>query len=186
MILIAGLGNPGEKYENTWHNAGFIAIDQLKEKIGHFSDFKDSKKVKAEIAISPDRKIILAKPQTFMNNSGLAVKSISAYYKIKPSSVWIIHDDIDLPIGKIRISQNASAGGHNGVKSIIAEIGTQNFIRFRIGIRPECLKMTTEKYVLKKIDKNSKLILQSSLEKITTAILDSIEKDPAAAMNRYN
>src|SRR3989344_2456920 len=159
MKLIVGLGNPGTKYKDTWHNIGFITVDLMQKKhLTEFPKFKKSAKLAAEVSqevISKD-KIVLAKPQTYMNKSGEAISAIARFYKIKPADVWVIHDDIDLPFGKIRISKNSSSAGHNGIKSVIEGLGTQEFVRFRIGIGPEeDLKIPTDKYVLQKIDKKS-------------------------------
>jgi len=190
MKLIVGLGNPGKKYEETWHNLGFLAIDQLEKKFeGEFLKCKNSKKHQAQICEnnSPEEKIILGKPQTFMNNSGRAVKSLAKFYKIDPQDIWIIHDDIDLPLGKIRISQNSSAAGHNGVKSIIDELGTKEFVRIRIGIKPDTeLNLPTEKYVLQKINKESKIIVEEAIQKACSAIELILAQGVSEAMNEFN
>ena len=152
MFLIVGLGNPGEKYEKTWHNAGFLAIDVFLGK-NSFPEFKLSKKFKAELSegfLDKD-KIILAKPQTFMNNSGQSVKLLIRNWKIKPDNLLVIHDDIDLPLGKIRVAKGRGSAGHKGVESIIKELKTKDFIRFRVGICPKTGKpKNVEKFVLQK------------------------------------
>jgi len=186
MKLIIGLGNPGKKYEQTWHNVGFLAVEKIK-KDKEFPEFKDSKKFKAEICEETEikEKIILAKPTTFMNNSGQAAKALIKFYKIEPQDLWVVHDDIDLPIGKIRISQNASAAGHKGVQSIIEELGTQGFVRFRIGIQPENPgRVPTEKYVLQKIDEADKI--NQSLNNTATAIDLALMNGVSEAMNEFN
>jgi len=161
MILIVGLGNPGKKYEKTRHNIGFRIIDSL--------DF------------ARDKGVILLKPQTFMNNSGKAIKSLITKYpptgeagKLQSTQLWVIHDDIDLPLGTIRISKNSSSGGHKGVQSIINETRTKNFTRFRIGIRPK-FKVDTEKFVLKKFTKQEEKNIKKIIEKITGLILESLK-----------
>lgn len=188
--LIVGLGNPGERYSNTWHNAGFIIVDQLQtSKPEEFSDFKNSKKHKALVCegTNPIEKTILAKPDTFMNNSGQAVKSLVNFYKIAPENVWVIHDDIDLPLGKIRISKNSSAGGHKGIQSIIDELGTQEFARFRIGIQSERQgKITTEKYVLQKISKEDNICIDDVGQKALSAIEVALANGISEAMNEFN
>lgn len=138
MKLIIGLGNPGEKYKKNRHNSGFILIDELKEDLD-FPDFEFSKKFDAEISEGNvgEEKIFLAKPQTFMNNSGNAVQKIISFYKLTPDDITIVHDDLDIDLGKIKISNDSGAAGHNGVQDIIDKIGTQNFKRFRIGIEGE-------------------------------------------------
>jgi len=190
MKLIVGLGNPGKKYENTWHNVGFLAIDHIEAKeAGEFLKCKNSKKHKAEVCENsrPEEKIILAKPQTFMNNSGQAVRSLVKFYKIEPQDLWVIHDDIDLPVGKIRISQNASAAGHKGIQSIINELGTQEFVRFRIGIQPITpMKVPAEKYVLQKIKKDDKVVIDEMIKTVLAAIEVSSAEGITEAMNQFN
>ena len=134
MKLIIGLGNPGNKYVNNRHNSGFIIIDELK-KDWDFPDFEFSKKFNAEISEGSrgEEKMILAKPKTFMNNSGEATKKIMSFYKLTPESILVIHDDLDLDFGKYKISTDSGPAGHKGVQDIIKKIGTQNFKRFRVG-----------------------------------------------------
>lgn len=190
MKLIVGLGNPGKKYQDTWHNAGFLAVDEIQSlEDKNFSKFKTNKKFKSEITqASPIKeKIILAKPRTFMNNSGQAVKALVKFYKIKPQDLWVIHDDIDLPLAKIRISQNASAAGHKGIQSIINHLGTQQFVRFRIGIGSEEQgQIPTEEYVLQKIDKESRITIDESIKKIIAAIELALLEGIPEAMNQFN
>ena len=187
MKLIIGLGNPGTQYQDTWHNVGFLAIDQYLKING--ADSKSKKKFESEFfeIANPGEKLILAKPQTFMNNSGLAVAALANFYKIKPQDIWVIHDDIDLTLGKIRISHDASAGGHKGVQSIIDKLSSQKFIRFRIGIRPPTeLKIATEDYVLQKINKDARVIIEEKLEEVVGAIEVGLMDGIAAAMNEFN
>jgi len=136
MILIAGLGNPGEDYKKTRHNVGFSIIDAIQKKFD-FPEVENQKKLFAVMCIGKvgKEKIILAQPQTFMNNSGKSISAISRFYKIKPENIWIIHDDADLPFETMKISKNKSSGGHRGVQSIIKSLKTQNFTRFRVGIK---------------------------------------------------
>ena len=153
MKLIIGLGNPGTKYEKTRHNIGFMVLDVLIK-----NEQFDSKKVK------------LIKPQTFMNNSGQEVKKITDYYKIKPEDIIVIHDDIDLPLGKIKIQQNRSSAGHKGVQSIIDSLGTKDFTRMRIGIRPEELIQETEKFVIQKFTQEEQDIINETIKKAATLV----------------
>jgi PTH1 family peptidyl-tRNA hydrolase len=138
MKLIIGLGNPGEKYKNNRHNSGFIIMDELK-KDWDFPDFEFSKKFNAEISENnaQGEKTMLVKPQTFMNNSGEAVQKIMDFYKLSPEEITVIHDDLDIELGKMKISSDSSSAGHNGIESIIEKLGTQNFKRIRIGIEGE-------------------------------------------------
>ena len=187
MKLIIGLGNPGDKYQDTWHNVGFLAIDYYLKTNG--TDAKSKKKFSSEIyeIANPGEKLILAKPQAFMNNSGKAVADLANFFKIKPNDIWVIHDDIDLPLGKIRISQNATAAGHKGVQSIIDNLGSQEFVRFRIGIHPQTESKTpTEDYVLQKIGKDASIVIEKALEEIAGAIEVSLMDGVTAAMNEFN
>lgn len=135
MKLICGLGNPGEEYKNTRHNAGFLFIDKFAESL-NVSGFKKKNDFNALIAECGEGsdKVILAKPLTFMNRSGDALSRIANFYKIHAGDIFIVYDDIDLPLGSIRFRKNGSAGTHNGMKSIIANLGSQDFPRLRLGI----------------------------------------------------
>ena len=133
MKLIVGLGNPGSEYQDTRHNIGFMTIDKLaKELTTEVVSWKEHGAGNALVARVGE--VLLVKPITFINNSGIVVSSIMRYYKLTPSDVWVIHDDMDLPIGKIRIRSKGSSGGHRGIDSIINELKTDTFVRFRLGI----------------------------------------------------
>jgi PTH1 family peptidyl-tRNA hydrolase len=139
MRLIIGLGNPGKQYENTRHNAGFILLDEI-QKAFSFPEFKFDGKFNAEISEGKSdvkgqmSKVILAKPQSFMNLSGTVVKALMDFYKIPLENISVIHDDLDINLGEYKISTDSSAAGHNGVQNIIDELGTQKFTRIRVGI----------------------------------------------------
>ncbi len=130
MKLVVGLGNPGKKYKNSKHNIGFMALDSY----AITNKIKYRKSIRFTSEIAKTEKAILAKPKTYMNNSGLAVRKIMEYYKILPKDVLIVFDDLNLPFAKIRLRQTGSAGGHNGIKSIISHLSTQDFKRLRVGI----------------------------------------------------
>jgi PTH1 family peptidyl-tRNA hydrolase len=169
MKLIVGLGNPGTKFERTRHNLGFRAINQLAQEIG-IESWKEEAKFNALVAQGSfnGQKIILAKPITFMNNSGLAVQSIANYYKIPTEEILIIHDDIDLPLGEIKIQKDRGSAGHKGVQSIISQLSTKDFARMRIGIRPtnnEQSAINTEKFVLQKFTGKEEKIIQQTIKK---------------------
>jgi PTH1 family peptidyl-tRNA hydrolase len=167
MILIVGLGNPGKKYEKTRHNLGFRVVDEL--------------------GFLNREKIVLVKPKTFMNLSGKTVKSLIKKYKMPIINLWVAHDDIDIPLGKIRISKGRGAAGHKGVESIIKELGTKNFIRFRIGILPKTGKpKKPEKFVLQKFNKNEERIVKEVIEKAMKAIDFSLKEGLEKAMSKYN
>jgi PTH1 family peptidyl-tRNA hydrolase len=191
MRIIVGLGNPGKKFEKTRHNLGFLVIENLKLKIKNFSDWKYEKKFKAEISRGRigNKKIILAKPQTFMNESGKSVKLLTRSYTLEPKNLIVIHDDIDLPLGKIKISIGRGSAGHKGVQSIIDELGTKNFVRFRIGIKPTTynLRLTTiENFVLQKFNKEEEKILKGVIERTCQAIEVAIKEGGEKAMQKYN
>jgi len=188
LQLIVGLGNPGKQYEQTRHNAGFLVIDKLAETLGA-SDFKFNKKFNAEIAEINNNgdKLILVKPQTFMNNSGQAVRAIMDYYKLLPKTLKIIkqkntdlsdqliviHDDVDFELSNYKIQTNRSAGGHNGVQSIIDYLKTQNFTRVRIGVNSGVKNnLPTDKFVLG----NFSAVEIKKLEKIMPEIISEIIK----------
>jgi len=167
MTIIAGLGNPDKKYSNTPHNIGFEALDYFVEN-NDFPAFEFSKIFNAMISKKDDA--MLVKPQTYMNNSGFSIKKIC---RGRTSvNLIVIHDDIDLPLGKIRVSKNRGSAGHKGVESIIKELGTKDFTRVRIGISPQShtLNYGTEKYVLKKFNKKDKEIIQKSFNQVSSEL----------------
>jgi len=189
MFLIVGLGNPGQKYESTGHNVGFRVIDKIAESF-NFVDFSFENNFVAEISKEKigSGTIILAKPQTFMNLSGKSVFKIALFYKIKPANIIIIHDDIDLTLGKIKIVKNRGPAGHKGVDSIIKSLGGKNFIRVRIGIRPEAKsqKITAQKIVLKKLTEEEQEKITKSIEKTVEIIKTLIKEGLEKAQNKYN
>ncbi len=194
MILIVGLGNPGRRFISTRHNVGFLFIDHLK-KLGKFEPFKESKKLEAKITKGKlfGKTVFLVKPQTFMNASGRAVVKIARHYKIPKGNIWVVHDDADIEIGRTKISKGKSSGGHKGIESIIQNLGSKNFVRFRIGIAPlsenEKLKVKEkglEKFVLEKFSKKEKEILKEVF-KIDTRAVEVLLKDRIEkAMSEFN
>lgn len=172
IVLIVGLGNPGIKYKKTRHNIGFRVLDEFQNE-NNFSNFEFSKKFNSLISdgIVKKKTILLAKPETFMNNSGISVKKLINFYKIRSSNVIVVHDDIDLVFGTIKISEKRGSAGHKGVESIIKELGTKDFTRLRIGIKDKKLKnKNTEKYVLERFteqeEQDLKKIIKQSLESL--------------------
>lgn len=179
-ILIIGLGNPGKEFENTRHNVGFLAIDEF-AKENKFLNFELHKKVNA--LISEDENTILAKPQTFMNESGKAVKEIIKNKELE--GIIVIHDDIDLPIGKIKIVKERGSAGHKGVESIIENIGNENLIRIRIGIEGD-KEVEAKKIVLKKFSESEQAQIQEVVKKVLSAIKTLISDGLEKAMNEFN
>ncbi|MEI7424594.1 MAG: aminoacyl-tRNA hydrolase [Candidatus Staskawiczbacteria bacterium] len=180
MITIIGLGNPGEQYKNTRHNVGFMAIDAFAEK-NNFPDFKLQKKFNA--LISEKDNIILVKPQTFMNESGKSVKKITTNNNVE--NLVAIHDDIDLPIGKIKIITERGSAGHKGVESIIENIGNEGLIRIRIGIGSET-KTEAIKVVLKNFSKEEQSIINETINKTVEALNMFIAEGLERTMNTFN
>jgi len=185
MILIIGLGNPGKQYQNNRHNIGFKIIDQVQTEFD-LPKFITDKKLLAEI--SKKQNIILAKPLTYMNNSGQAVQLIKKYYQLKLSEIIIIHDDLDLKLGKIRISKNSSSGGNQGVNSIIKYLKSKNFIRLRIGIANELRKkIPAEKFVLQNFTKAENQELIKVSEQCLEIIKEFSNHKPLAQIqNQFN
>ncbi len=185
IYLIIGLGNPGGKYENTRHNVGFHTIDYLSEKYNIKLSKIGFKAVYGEGTIDGTR-VILLKPQTFMNLSGESVKDIVAWYKLPLERVIVIYDDIDLEVGKIRVRPKGSSGSHNGMKSIIYQLQDDNFPRIRIGIGRPPEKWDLADYVLSKFSKESWEIIFKSIEKAAEAAIMVTKCGPEKAMNCYN
>jgi len=189
--LIVGLGNPEPKYDGTRHNIGFAAIDALaKAWQTPLSDQKRFKGMLGEARIpnnSDSDKIYLLKPMTYMNRSGESIQSVLSWYKLAPENVLIIYDDMDLPLGRIRLRLSGSAGGHNGIKSTIACIGTQTFPRLRIGIgRPRHQTGESVSHVLGKFSPQEQPIVHDVLNLSIDALQLSLKRGVEMAMNRYN
>lgn len=186
MFIIAGLGNPGLRYEGTRHNAGFEVIDALADKY-HIS--VDGRKARAYIGkgIIGGSKVILAKPQTYMNLSGESLRGLTDYYKIDvEGELLVIYDDISLPPGQIRIRKKGSAGGHNGIKNIIAHLGTQIFPRIKLGVGEKPKEFDLADYVLSRFSKEEREKLEEGCEKAVRAVEMILGGEMEAAMNEYN
>lgn len=184
--LIVGLGNPGREYERTRHNCGFRAIDSLASCLGCKIDKLKFQGLYTQTLIS-GRKVYLLKPQTYMNLSGKSVLQLSAYYNIPPERIIVMFDDISLAPGRLRIRSDGSAGGHNGIKSIIAELGSQDFPRIKIGVggKPDP-NADLAAWVLSGFSAKDEKDLQFALDNAVQAALTIMEKGTAEAANRYN
>ncbi|OIP75920.1 MAG: aminoacyl-tRNA hydrolase [Parcubacteria group bacterium CG2_30_36_21] len=188
MILIVGLGNPGIKYKRTRHNIGFRVLDEFQRE-NNFPDFKFFKKFNALIFEGNigRKKVILAKPQTFMNNSGQAVKNLTIHYSLPFINLIVVHDDIDLPLGKIRISKSRGSAGHKGIESIIKELRSKNFVRIRIGIRNQELRIKNiEKFVLQKFTEEEEKIIKKIIKESCSALKIILSEGLEKAMNKFN
>lgn len=179
--LIVGLGNPGNKYEFTRHNVGFMAVDMLAKKWG----ISWQEKSKLHGWVTQGKDVVLLKPNTYMNDSGRAVQAVCHWFKIIPHQVLVIYDDLDLPFGKLRLRKNGSAGGHNGMKSIIQHFGTQEFPRLRLGIgRPEV--GDSAHYVLERFNSEQNEKLPSFLDQAVQVIHLGMQQGLDRAMNVGN
>lgn len=196
MKCIVGLGNPGGQYKDTRHNIGFMVVDKLARELGATGSlWQFDRKHNAEIMKIGD--VILVKPQTLMNASGMAVRSLMSFYKLKPADIWVVHDDLDLPLGKIRIRTGGASAGHHGVDSLIRELKADGFVRFRLGIGKDAptkatvadrtfhqsrvVKFVLSRFTLSEAGSLKKLI-KYGVEAIRIALNDGTDK----AMNRFN
>ena len=185
-FMIVGLGNPGVQYERTRHNAGFLAIDKLAQKYScAFPKNKfDAHFGEAQIG---DKRILLVKPQTYMNNSGSAVRAVSDFYKIPHDKIIIMFDDISLEVGKIRLRRKGSAGGHNGIKDIIAHLGTEDIMRIKIGVgekpNPD---YDLKDWVLGKMPKEQEELFDASFKNASDAAEEIIKRGIDSAMNKFS
>lgn len=184
-MIIVGLGNPGVKYERTRHNAGFMVVDYFAECIDVKIKDKGFSSLYGTTSVSGER-IILAKPQTYMNLSGEAVKGLASYYKESPENILIIYDDIELPLGQIRIRKEGSGGTHNGMKNIIQELGSTNIKRIRVGLGVD-KNMDLKDYVLERLPKDQMEIVDKMKMKISEGLVEYIkDKDFDKLMQRCN
>ena len=184
MYIIAGLGNPGKKYENTRHNMGFLTIDLLAEEYGIKVDKLKFKSLVGEGRIAGQR-VLLIKPQTYMNLSGEAIREALNFYKIEPEELIVIYDDIDIPTGTFRIRKKGSAGTHNGMRSVVHQIQSDQFPRIRVGIGSE-KKVDLINYVTGGVSKSERELLEDALVKSAKAAACIVEKGIDKAMNEFN
>jgi len=183
MYLVIGLGNPGDEYKHTRHNVGFDVIDLMADKYNVSVNRVKFKGVYGEINIASE-KVILLKPNTYMNLSGECVQQASSFYKIPNENIIIIYDDISLDVGKLRIRNKGSAGGHNGIKSIISNMASDIFSRIKIGVgQPE---RSLIPYVLGRFSSEDRILIEKTFEASINAIETIIEKGSTEAMNQFN
>lgn len=186
MYIIVGLGNPTREYNNTRHNIGFAAIDKLAE-ANQISVVEKKHKAIIGKGYIEGRKVILAKPQTFMNLSGESVRALMDYYKAdEKTELIVLYDDISLEPGKLRIRKKGSAGGHNGIKNIIAHLGHNEFQRIKIGVGEKPKGYDLADYVLGHFKKEEQQIMEDALERVVQAVGCMITEDADVAMNRFN
>lgn len=186
MFVIVGLGNPGKKYENTRHNAGFIMIDALADKYG-ISVKEKKHKALCGTGVIEGVKVLLVKPETYMNLSGESVGEIMNFYKLDPEEeMLVIYDDISLAPGNIRIRKKGSAGGHNGIKSLIAHLGTQNFMRIKVGVGEKPKDWDLADYVLGHFSEEDMKELKDVTGSVIQAAVLMMQRDADKAMNDFN
>lgn len=185
--MIVGLGNPGSKYEKTKHNIGFMAIDNIVKNLD--VTFTDDKNFKAQIGSTfiNHEKVYFVKPTTFMNNSGIAVKALLTYYNIDITDLIVIYDDLDMEVSKLRLRSKGSAGGHNGIKSIIAHIGTQKFNRIKVGIGRPLKGMTVINHVMGQFNTEDNIAISLTLDRVVNAVKFYLqENDFEKTMQKFN
>jgi peptidyl-tRNA hydrolase, PTH1 family len=184
--LIVGLGNPGIEYQFTPHNLGFLAIDRIAEQCGVEVRNRQCRALTAR-AVMGSETVLLAKPETFMNLSGLAVRELVAEYAAKPEEdLVVIQDELDFPLGTVRIQRNRSSAGHNGIESVIGALGTQDFLRIRMGVAPQRKIEDGMRYLLAPFRKAELRVADGMLDVASEAVKVILVEGPAAAMNRFN
>lgn len=203
MKLLVGLGNPGEKYEQTRHNIGFSVLERFLKDFESIAktEWQDEKKFKSDMVRldwqpkkGKDERVLLVKPKTFMNNSGLAVSLIAEYFKIVPADIWVIHDELDLPIGSLKIRLGGSSAGHRGVESIMEKLGTDKFWRFRMGIgqvknHGEIARSKmhgVDDYVLGPFSQKQTGDIRKLIKKTSKAVMQALEDGLEKAQNQFN
>ncbi|MBI2303119.1 MAG: aminoacyl-tRNA hydrolase [Chloroflexi bacterium] len=185
MKLIVGLGNPGQEYARHRHNVGFQCLNLL-SKACLISIKQSQSKARVGMGQMAGQPLLLAQPQTYMNRSGEAVRLLAARHHLPPPDIIVLHDDLDLPLGRIRIRPGGGSGGHKGVASIIAALGSQDFIRVRVGISRPPEEMATEDYVLSPFAPEEEAVMGEVRERVVQALLCLLDEGLEAAMNRYN
>ncbi len=191
MILIVGLGNPGEKFAYTRHNLGFESVELLRRKLG-LGDWSRQEKFKAEVVKFEE--LLLVRPLTFMNQSGLSVSSLAKFYKVEPSQIIVIHDELDLPLGHIKIRVGGSDAGHHGIESLIKHLGSDKFIRVRLGISTwkaisgehKHSSFNAEKFVVEEFQSNEKSKVKAMLKRSVKAVEAIVNVGMEKAQNQFN
>ena len=185
MYLIAGLGNPENEYAHTRHNMGFDTINNI-AKNNNININKTKFKALYEIGIIQRKKVILLKPQTYMNSSGISIKEVADFYNIKPEEIIIIYDDIDIEKGKIKLRKKGGPGSHNGMKSVIQELQSTDFIRVRVGIEQPEFKNDMINYVIGNVPDEEQKVLQEGTQKAAEAVEEILKNGIDIAMNKFN
>jgi len=182
MKAVVGLGNPGAEYAGTRHNIGFDVVDEVARR---WSVRLRKWKTTADLAVVTDREVVLVEPKTFMNESGHAVSAVMAFYKIQPADVLVVVDEVQLPLGKLRLRWSGSAGGHNGLKSVIAHVGTE-FPRLRIGVARGHPESVLRNHVLSKFPPSERDVVERAVGRAADAVETFVSEGVQVAMNRFN
>ncbi len=186
MKLVVGLGNPGIEYQFTPHNLGFLAIDRIAERSGAVVDNRHCRSLTGRARIA-DQEVLLAKPETYMNLSGLAVRELVQEYEADPQrDLVLIYDELDLPLGALRVRERGSSAGHKGVESVIGALGTQEILRIRLGVAPDYEVRDGARYALSQLKKKQLPLVDEALDRAAEALEVILREGPAAAMNRFN
>ncbi|MEW6145596.1 MAG: aminoacyl-tRNA hydrolase [Thermodesulfobacteriota bacterium] len=185
MILVVGLGNPGSEYASTKHNLGYLTVDEIGKRAGVDLKKKKFKGVYGEGALNND-KLILLKPETYMNRSGESVSSAASFYNIPAENIIIVHDELDLPAGTVRIKAGGGSAGHKGITSVMNELGSGDFVRVRIGIGKPKRKSGTVSHVLSKFNKAESEVARESVLRAADAVFEIIQEGLQKAMNKFN
>ncbi|MEG0215765.1 MAG: aminoacyl-tRNA hydrolase [Hungatella sp.] len=185
MYIIAGLGNPTKEYEKTRHNVGFSVIDLLADRMG-IEVTERKHKAFCGKGMLEGQKVVLAKPQTFMNLSGESIRAMMDFYKVLPEEILIIYDDISLEPGQLRIRGKGSAGGHNGIKNIISHLGTQEFLRIKVGVGEKPKGMDLADYVLSRFSKGEQVLMEDAFREAAEAAAMIVSQGIEPSMNHFN
>ena len=187
-LVICGLGNPGGQYSGTRHNLGFRCIDELATRLGARVTAKQENAL-IGLATHPGRSgesVLLVKPQTYMNLSGRAIAPLLRRYRVSPEALWVVHDEMDIPFGKLRIREGGGHGGHNGIRSLIADLGTPAFPRFRLGVGRPPEGADSAEYLLQDFDPRERPLVGALIELGADAVMDALKDGLLISMNRFN
>ena len=185
MILVVGLGNPGKKYSLSKHNIGFMVVDELAKRLGVSLNGTGSTSLYGE-ALFEEEKIVFLKPQTYMNRSGKAVSEFVGFYKIPPGNIISVYDELDLPLGNLKIKMGGGSAGHKGIESIITALGDDSFIRVRVGIGKPGQRSETVNHVLSSFNKDEIKMVEDALGRAADAVLEIATRGVESAMNKFN
>jgi len=185
MIVVVGLGNPGKQYTLTKHNVGFLTVEELGQRVG-IEITKNKFQSLCGEAVIEGNKVLFLKPQTYMNRSGEAVSSACDFYKVPPENLIIVHDEMDIELGRIMIKPGGGSAGNNGIKSIIVHLGTKDFIRVRIGIGKPRGESDGASHVLSNFSKSESAMIEDTIKTASDAVLEIIDGGLEKAMNKYN